>query len=142
MKEALNMAKIALNNDEVPIGCIIVEDDIIIGKGFNQVIRKNSPIFHAEIAAINDACSYKNNFRLPNSTLYTTVEPCHMCASAIIQARISEVIFGADEPKTGAVKSQDNFFSKKYLNHKTSFRGGILRDECASLMLEFFKDKR
>ena len=83
--------------------CIIVEDDIIIGKGFNQVIRKNSPIFHAEIAAINDACSYKNNFRLPNSTLYTTVEPCHMCASAIIQARISEVIFGADEPKTGAV---------------------------------------
>tara|TARA_B000000565_G_scaffold71621_1_gene50379 strand:+ start:1689 stop:2117 length:429 start_codon:yes stop_codon:yes gene_type:complete len=142
MKEALNMAKIALNNDEVPIGCIIVEDDIIIGKGFNQVIRKNSPIFHAEIAAINDACSYKNNFRLPNSTLYTTVEPCHMCASAIIQARISEVIFGADEPKTGAVKSQDNFFSKKYLNHKTSFRGGILKDECASLMLEFFKDKR
>ena len=142
MKEALNMAKIALNNDEVPIGCIIVEDDIIIGKGFNQVIGKNSPIFHAEIAAINDACSYKNNFRLPNSTLYTTVEPCHMCASAIIQARISEVIFGADEPKTGAVKSQDNFFSKKYLNHKTSFRGGILRDECASLMLEFFKDKR
>ena len=90
MKEALKMAKIALNNDEVPIGCIIVEDDIIIGKGFNQVIRKNSPIFHAEIAAINDACSYKNNFRLPNSTLYTTVEPCHMCASAIIQARISE----------------------------------------------------
>lgn len=142
MKEALKMAKIALNNDEVPIGCIIVEDDIIIGKGFNQVIRKNSPIFHAEIAAINDACSYKNNFRLPNSTLYTTVEPCHMCASAIIQARISEVIFGADEPKTGAVKSQDNFFSKKYLNHKTSFRGGILKDECASLMLEFFKDKR
>lgn len=142
MKEALNMAKIALNNDEVPIGCIIVEDDIIIGKGFNQVIRKNSPIFHAEIAAINDACSYKNNFRLPNSTLYTTVEPCHMCASAIIQARISEVIFGADEPKTGAVKSQDNFFSKKYLNHKTSFRGGILKDECASLMLDFFKDKR
>lgn len=142
MKEALNMAKIALNNDEVPIGCIIVEDDIIIGKGFNQVIRKNSPIFHAEIAAINDACSYKNNFRLPNSTLYTTVEPCHMCASAIIQARISEVIFGADEPKTGAVKSQDNFFSKKFLNHKTSFRGGILKDECASLMLEFFKDKR
>ena len=142
MKEALNMAKIALNNDEVPIGCIIVEDDIIIGKGFNQVIRKNSPIFHAEIAAINDACSYKNNFRLPNSTLYTTVEPCHMCASAIIQARISEVIFGADEPKTGAVKSQDNFFSKKYLNHMTSFRGGILKDECASLMLEFFKDKR
>lgn len=136
------MAKIALNNDEVPIGCIIVEDDIIIGKGFNQVIRKNSPIFHAEIAAINDACSYKNNFRLPNSTLYTTVEPCHMCASAIIQARISEVIFGADEPKTGAVKSQDNFFSKKYLNHMTSFRGGILKDECASLMLEFFKDKR
>ena len=65
-----------------------------------------------------------------------------MCASAIIQARISEVIFGADEPKTGAVKSQDNFFSKKYLNHKTSFRGGILKDECASLMLEFFKDKR
>lgn len=142
MKEALKMAKIALNNDEVPIGCIIVEDDIIIGKGFNQVIRKNSPIFHAEIAAINDACSYKNNFRLPNSTLYTTVEPCHMCASAIIQARISEVIFGADEPKTGAVKSQDNFFSKKYLNHMTSFRGGILKDECASLMLEFFKDKR
>ncbi len=142
MKEALNMAKIALSNDEVPIGCIIVEDDIIIGKGFNQVIRKNSPIFHAEIAAINDACNYKNNFRLPNSTLYTTVEPCHMCASAIIQARISEVIFGADEPKTGAVKSQDNFFSKKYLNHKTSFRGGILKDECASLMLEFFKDKR
>ena len=142
MKEALNMAKIALNNDEVPIGCIIVEDDIIIGKGFNQVIRKNSPIFHAEIVAINNACSYKNNFRLPNSTLYTTVEPCHMCASAIIQARISEVIFGADEPKTGAVKSQDNFFSKKYLNHKTSFRGGILKDECASLMLDFFKDKR
>ena len=104
MVHAINLAKIAFNKNEVPVGAIIVKDGEIIGKGFNQVISKNSVASHAEINAINDASETLKNYRLNNCDMYVTLEPCHMCAKAIVDARINHVFFGAREPKTGALE--------------------------------------
>ena len=142
MRAALKLAKQAYAENEVPIGAVIVKNDQIIGKGRNQTIKFMSPIKHAEIQAIESACQYIKNFRLPNSELFVTVEPCHMCAKAIVDARITKIYFGACEPKTGAIESQDNFFDKPFLNHTVSYSGGYLERESSELLKSFFRNKR
>ncbi len=138
MSHAINLAKIAFNKDEVPVGAIIVKDGEVIGRGFNQVISKNSVASHAEINAINDASKTLGNYRLNNCDMYVTLEPCHMCAKAIVDARINHVYFAAREPKTGALESIDKFFDKNYLNHQVNFTGGLLEEESSKLLKKFF----
>ena len=142
MAEAMKMAKHAYDNDEVPVGAIIVQNEKIIGRGFNQVITKNSVSSHAEINAINYASQYLENYRLKDCDIYVTLEPCHMCAKAIVDARIKNLYFAAPEPKTGAIISVDNFLEKKFLNHRVHYEHGILCEESAELLRSFFASKR
>jgi len=142
MMHAINLAKIAFNENEVPVGAIVVKDGEIIGKGFNQVISKNSIASHAEINAINDASETLKNYRLNNCDMYVTLEPCHMCAKAIVDARMNHVYFAAREPKTGAIESIDKFFEKSHLNHKVNSSGGYLEGESSKLLKEFFHSRR
>tara|TARA_Y100000813_G_C24049356_1_gene298470 strand:+ start:319 stop:690 length:372 start_codon:yes stop_codon:yes gene_type:complete len=120
---ALNMAKLAFDKDEVPIGAIVVKNGTVIGKGYNKVVSKNSISCHAEILAINEASHLLKNYRLNDCEIYVTLEPCHMCAKAIVDARISHLYFGALEPKTGAIKSIDQFLDRNDLNHRVSYSG-------------------
>ena len=142
MVEAMKMAKLAYDNDEVPVGAIIVKNEKIIGRGFNQVITKNSVSSHAEINAINQASQYMKNYRLKGCDIYVTLEPCHMCAKAIIDARIKSLYFGAYEPKTGAIESIDQFLFRDHLNHKVLFSGGHMREQSSDLLRKFFQSKR
>ena len=142
MYEAIRMAELAYQMDEVPVGAVIVKNNAIIGKGFNQVIKKNSVSSHAEINAINDASQSLKNYRLLHCDIYVTLEPCHMCAKAIVDARINHVYFAAREPKTGAVESIDKFFERDHLNHLVTFSGGHLEAESSKLLKSFFKSKR
>ena len=142
MSIALNEAISARDKDEVPIGAIIVKDNRIIGRGHNQVIAHQSISSHAEINAINDASKTINNYRLKNCDIYVTLEPCHMCAKAIVDARIENLFIGALEPKTGAVVSVDNFLDSSHLNHKVSYSYDYLADESAKLLRSFFESKR
>ena len=142
MSEALHMAKLGFQKNEVPVGAVVVKDNIIIGAGFNQVIANNSVASHAEINAINDASQNIQNYRLNDCNIFVTLEPCHMCAKAIVDARINNLYFGALEPRTGAVQSVDRFFDRKHLNHKVKYSGGYLEESCASILKEFFQLRR
>tara|TARA_B110000444_G_C18724328_1_gene540064 strand:- start:68 stop:526 length:459 start_codon:yes stop_codon:yes gene_type:complete len=142
MLEALNMADLAFKNNEVPVGAIIVKDGKIIGKGFNQVIQHHSVAYHAEINAIYDAGQTLQNYRLTNCDIFVTLEPCHMCAKAIVDARIHSLYFGAMEPKTGAIQSVDNFLDRDHLNHKVKYNGGYIADQSAKLLKKFFQSRR
>ena len=142
MLEAINMAKLAFENDEVPVGAVIVNNGKIIGRGFNQVIEKNSISSHAEINAINQASQSINNYRLKNCDIYVTLEPCHMCAKAIVDARLNHLYYGAKEPKTGAIESIDQFLERKDINHNVIFSGGHMKEECSELLKKFFDSKR
>ena len=142
MTEAINMAKVAFANNEVPVGAIVVHNGEIIGRGFNQVIEKNSVSSHAEINAINQASKFLNNYRLNGCEMYVTLEPCHMCAKAIVDARINFLYFGANEPKTGAIESIDQFLDREDINHNLAFSGGHMKDESSKLLRKFFKSKR
>ena len=142
MLEAINMAKLAFYNEEVPVGAIVVNNGQIIGKGFNEVIKKNSVSSHAEINAINQASHFLDNYRLNNCDMYVTLEPCHMCAKAIVDARLDSVYFGAKEPKTGAIESIDQFLDRKDLNHKVVYSGGHMQEQSSELLKEFFRSKR
>ncbi len=142
MSEAIIMAELAFHNDEVPVGAIVVYNDQIIGRGFNQVLAKNSVSSHAEINAINQASQFIQNYRLKGCDIYVTLEPCHMCAKAIVDARINYLYYGANEPKTGAIESIDQFLKRDYLNHKVKFSGGYLQDESSHLLKKFFNNKR
>jgi len=142
MLEAINMAKLAFCNEEVPVGAIVVNKGQIIGRGFNEVIKKNSVSSHAEINAINQASHFLNNYRLKNCDMYVTLEPCHMCAKAIVDARLDSVYFGAKEPKTGAIESIDQFLDRKDLNHKVVYSGGHMQEQSSELLKEFFRSKR
>ena len=128
MIEAMKMAKLAFDNDEVPVGAIVVNNGEIIGRGFNQVITKHSVSSHAEINAINQASQYIQNYRLKDCDIYVTLEPCHMCAKAIIDARIKSLYFGAHEPKTGAIESIDQFLIEIILIIKCF----LVEDTCIS----------
>ena len=128
--------------DEVPVGSVIVLDDEIVSIGSNKCISKSSPVRHAEIEAIESACNILKNYRLINTSIYVTLEPCHMCCMAIVHARIKNLYFGAKEPKTGAVISVDRFFDNKFLNHRVNYSGGYMERESAGLLRSFFAMKR
>ena len=142
MAEAMEMAKLAFNNDEVPVGAVIVNNEKIIGRGFNQVITKNSVSSHAEINAINEASQFIKNYRLKDCDIFVTLEPCHMCAKAIVDARIDTLYFGANEPKTGAIESIDQFLDRDDLNHQVLFSGRHMQEQSSNLLKKFFQSKR
>ena len=141
MKEALKEAKKAAEELEVPVGAVIVHKDKIIARGRNRREISKNALFHAEIEAINNACKKLNSWRLIGCTLYVTLEPCPMCAGAIINSRISEIIYGANDPTAGSCGSVTDLFSLPY-NHKPVVTGGILKDECAEILTNFFKNLR
>jgi tRNA(adenine34) deaminase len=142
MSQALSMAEIAFEADEVPVGAIVVKDGIVIGTGFNKVITNSSVSSHAEILAINNASKILKNYRLNNCEIYVTLEPCHMCAKAIVDSRIDYLYFGANEPKTGAIESIDQFLDRDDLNHKVIFSGGHMQEQSSDLLRKFFQSKR
>lgn len=141
MQEALKLAELALQQGEVPVGAIIVYNGEIIGQGFNSPISKNDPTAHAEILALRAAGQKLQNYRLPDTTMYVTLEPCMMCFGAMLHARIKQVVFGAADPKTGALGGYINL-SNSLWNHCIEYRGGILSSECGDLLKEFFKRRR
>ena len=142
MKSALNLAKESFDLNEVPVGAIVVKDNKIIGTGRNEVISDIDVSSHAEINAIRSASKYISNYRLNDCTIFVTLEPCHMCATAIIDARISELIFSTKEPKTGSIVSIDKFLDNKSLNHSVSYKFGLYENESSNLLKNFFKARR
>lgn len=142
MREALDLARQAASLDEVPVGAVLVLDGEIVGRGFNQPISRHDPTAHAEIMALRDAAQRIGNYRLPDSTLYVTLEPCVMCSGAIMHARVGRVVFGASDPKTGAAGSVVDLYAEERLNHHASIEGGILAGESASLLSGFFASRR
>lgn len=142
MQQALKLAVQAATNNEVPVGALVVLEGEVVGQGFNQPISHHDPSAHAEIMALRDAAAHLQNYRLPGCTLYVTVEPCAMCAGAIQHARISRVVYGASEPKTGACGSVIDLFGENRLNHHTHVEGGLLANECAEVVSAFFKRRR
>lgn len=142
MHEALQLAEQGAALGEVPVGAVLVQDGEIIGRGFNSPISLNDPSAHAEVQAIRDAAMHLHNYRLPDTTLYVTLEPCHMCAGLIVHARVARVVFAANEPRAGAVESQGCFFSQSFLNHRVEMRGGVLAQESAQMLKAFFKARR
>ena len=139
---ALAEAQKAQAAGEVPVGAVIVSEGNVIGKGFNRPISGNDPTAHAEIVALRDAAQRQQNYRLSNATLYCTVEPCMMCAGAIIHARIARVVFGTPDPKAGAAGSIYSVLTDPRLNHRVEVLSGICEDECAALLRQFFSARR
>jgi tRNA(adenine34) deaminase len=142
MREALKEARRAFDEDEVPVGAVIVHEGRVIARGYNQVERLKDPTAHAEMLALTSATNALATKWLNGASLYVTIEPCSMCAGALVLARVKSVIFGAADPKTGACGSVTNIVNNKKLNHRLLVKKGILKDECGSLVTEFFKKKR
>ncbi|WP_417661219.1 tRNA adenosine(34) deaminase TadA [Pseudomonas sp.] len=142
MREALLLAEQGAVLGEVPVGAVLVQDGKIIGRGFNCPISTHDPSAHAEMVAIRDAAVQLDNYRLPGSTLYVTLEPCSMCAGLIVHARVERVVFGATEPKAGVALSRGEFFSQAFLNHRVMIEGGVLAQECSEVLSAFFKARR
>ena len=142
MEEALIEAKKALKKGEVPIGAVVVLEEDIIGRGYNQPITKNDPTAHAEIMALRDAAINLGNYRLTDTLVYTTLEPCLMCAGALVHARIKKLIYSASDPKSGVIESNLNLMQSAFLNHKISYEGGILKEESSEILKNFFLKKR
>lgn len=142
MTLAIELAHEAWSAGEVPVGAIVVLDGEIVGRGFNQPISRHDPSAHAEIMALRDAGRHVGNYRLPECTLYVTLEPCAMCAGAIMHARLKRIVFGAADPKTGAAGSVVNLFQEDRLNHHTEIQGGVLARECGELISRFFRERR
>ncbi|MDD5080230.1 MAG: tRNA adenosine(34) deaminase TadA [Candidatus Omnitrophica bacterium] len=142
MSEALREAEKAFAKDEVPVGCVIVCRGKIIARGHNQVELLKDPTAHAEMIALTSAAGYMGSKWLNDAVLYATIEPCSMCAGALVLARVKQVVFGAADPKTGACGSVVNIAGNKKLNHRIKITRGILKEECALLLKEFFKNKR
>ena len=142
MQHAIELAQKANSINEVPVGSIVVANNEIIGEGFNCQICTCDPTAHAEIIALRQASQKLNNYRLPEVALYVTLEPCAMCVGAMLHARIKHLIFGAPDPKTGAVISVFKLLDEKTLNHKIAYQSGILASECGKLLSDFFKNKR
>ena len=142
MQRALELAKKAEAQGEVPVGSVLIKDDQVIGEGWNHPVSANDPTAHAEISAMRAASDKLQNYRLPGTTLYVTLEPCTMCVGAMIHARIERLVFGAYEPKTGAVTSVFDILQSPEHNHCVNFQGGVLENECAGLLKEFFQARR
>jgi tRNA(adenine34) deaminase len=142
MEEALRCAQRAFEAGEVPVGAVVVCDQRIIGRGWNRNIADSDPTAHAEILALREAGATVGNHRLGNCELFVTIEPCAMCAGALVHARIKRLIYGADDPKAGAVQSVMQVLNHPQLNHKMEVRSGILASRCAELLQTFFKSRR
>jgi tRNA(adenine34) deaminase len=142
MRVALEHARLALAAGEVPVGAVIVKDGEIIGTGFNRNLTDNDPTAHAEVIALREAAARLGNHRLPGCTLVCTIEPCAMCAGAMVHARISRLIYGAPDPKAGAAGSVLEITNHPRLNHRIEVISGVLADECSELLRKFFAEKR
>jgi tRNA(Arg) A34 adenosine deaminase TadA len=142
MREALVLASQGASLGEVPVGAVLVQNGEVIGRGFNCPITTHDPSAHAEMVAIRAAAMAVENYRLPGSTLYVTLEPCSMCAGLLVHARVNRVVFGATEPKAGIVQSRGKFFDQIFLNHRVLVEGGVLGEECSAVLSEFFKLRR
>ncbi len=142
MHRALALAQHAGEAGEVPVGAVVVQNGEVIGEGWNQPIRSNDPSAHAEMVALRAAATRNKNYRLPGATLYVTLEPCAMCAGAIVHARIARVVYGAADPKAGAAGSVFQLLDSPALNHRAEVSGGVLREESGALLKEFFQSRR
>ena len=142
MQVALAEARVGLAAGEVPVGAVVVLDDVIVGHAHNAPIALGDPTAHAEILALREAARKAGNYRLPRATLYATLEPCAMCCGAAIQARVARVVYGAPDPKAGAVESRYRLLDDGRLNHRVETLGGVLGAECGALLKEFFETKR
>lgn len=142
MKEAIKQAKKAYMQDEVPIGCVIVQSDEIIARAYNKRNTQRNPLAHAEIMAINKAAKLVNDWRLEDCTMYITLEPCQMCAGAIVQARIPRVVIGSMNPKAGCAGSVLNLLQVQAFNHQVELVKGVMEDECTEMLQNFFKELR
>ena len=142
MREALALAAEAEARGEVPVGAVVVRDGVIIGRGFNQPISARDPTAHAEVVAMRDAAARSGNYRLVGCELYVTLEPCTMCAGAIMHARLGRVVYGAADPKAGACGSVIDVFAETRLNHHASVVGGVLANECSARLTAFFDHRR
>ncbi len=142
MAKAMVLAAKAEALGEVPVGALIVKDNAVVGEGWNQPISSSDPTAHAEIMALRDAALRLNNYRLPGCTLYVTIEPCTMCAGAIIHSRIERLVFGALEPKAGAVVSNGRMFESEHFNHRVSYQGEVCAEDCSAQISAFFQSRR
>jgi tRNA(adenine34) deaminase len=142
MRHALNLAQRAREEGEVPVGAVIVKDGQLLGEGSNRVISLHDPSAHAEILSLRDASKRLGNYRLPGCSLYVTLEPCAMCAGAMLHARLERVCFGATDPKTGALGGAFDLFADYSHNHRIEKNGGVLENECSSLLRDFFRGRR
>ena len=142
MQAALEQGRLARDQDEVPVGAVVVLSGMIIGRGFNQPIGAHDPTAHAEIVALRDAARNIGNYRLTGATVYVTIEPCQMCVGAMIHARIARVVYGPPEPKAGAIESAMRAHEHPGLNHRMTATGGVLEDDCRELIQQFFRDRR
>ena len=142
MRRALDLAERARSEGEVPVGAVLVMDDDCIGEGWNRPISERDPTAHAEIMALRAGAAYKGNYRLPGATLYVTLEPCAMCAGAVVLARIKRLVYAAADPRAGAAGSIFNILQSGQLNHRVELASGILEQEAATLLQTFFRERR
>lgn len=142
MALALEQARLGGERGEVPVGAVLVREGEVIGRGFNCPIGSHDPSAHAEMVAIRAAALQVQNYRLPGSTLYVTLEPCSMCAGLIVHSRVARVVYGTTEPKAGVAVSQGDFFAQDFLNHRVLVEGGVLAEACSELLREFFRERR
>lgn len=142
MAQAIIEAQKADAKNEVPVGAVVVLDGEVIGRGFNQPISSSDPCAHAEVIALRDAAKNIQNYRLADATLYVTIEPCTMCAGAIVHSRVAKLVYGATEPKAGVVESQEVIFEKPYFNHQLEVEAGVMAEECTGVIQAFFKRRR
>jgi tRNA(adenine34) deaminase len=142
MQHALRLARRAADLGEVPVGAVLVNGDEVVAEGWNQPIASNDPSAHAEMIALRQAAAALRNYRLGGLTLYVTLEPCVMCAGAIVHARLARLVFGALDPRAGAVNSVYDVIAKPRLNHTVEWTGGVLADECGAVLQEFFRARR
>ncbi|MHC4291399.1 MAG: tRNA adenosine(34) deaminase TadA [Planctomycetota bacterium] len=142
MQKAIDQAYIAEENGDVPIGCVIVHENRVIAKAYNQREQLNDPTAHAEIIALTQASEFIGNWRLHGCTIYVTLEPCPMCAGALVLGRLDRLVYGTDDPKTGAVKSLYNIVQDERLNHRLNVTSGVLEDECKKQLQDFFQRRR
>ena len=142
MAEALEQARLGAQLGEVPVGAVLVRDGEVLGRGFNQPIASRDPSAHAEMVALRAAALAVDNYRLPGSTLYVTLEPCSMCAGLIVHARVARLVYAAREPRAGVASSRGQFFQQDFLNHRVLVEGGLLAEESAELLRGFFRARR
>ena len=142
MEHALALARHAYAEEEVPVGAVLVANGAVLGEGWNQPIAAHDPTAHAEILAIKAVAARVGNYRLVGSTLYVTLEPCPMCAGALVHARVQRIVFGAADPRAGACGTVFNLAQSEHLNHRIEVLGGVLGEECAGLLRRFFRDRR